>query len=307
MSSWLLRSHKIYTSNWLQLPNSFAVRTHTPHTSNSIDVVDVGLFLCVQQAACRQIQQCRTYYSLTHAKLVLVFSRAVDLLHIEWFSESPPRAHKRYRKSYGSQRKHIQSDTRSSSSGGRRSSMHDGITEIHTRHLLGNQSARAAPNDLFNHVEIFKMFEILFVWRHTARERTCVRTDWHVNFVSVNDTRRHSQTDFNEHRFVSLRKFAQQRLRENGEILMWIKFLRIVTVNSEVKWIDFFISRSVSLTLKGSVKISPWQSINEFFSTKMPKTKNCWFFCLKFGATEDLLINIEFKLFLRMLRTDLRQ
>lgn len=66
----------------------------------------VGLFLCVQQAVCRQIQQCRTYYSLTHAKSVLVFSRAVDLLHIEWFSESPPRAHKRYRKSYGSQRKH---------------------------------------------------------------------------------------------------------------------------------------------------------------------------------------------------------
>lgn len=61
--------------------------SHTLRGTSSRAVV--GLFLCVQQAACRNIYNNAATHSLTHAKLVLVFSRPVDLLHIEWFWNLP--------------------------------------------------------------------------------------------------------------------------------------------------------------------------------------------------------------------------
>lgn len=140
MSSWLLRSHKIYIPNWLQLPNSFA---HT-HCEAQVAVASSGFsYACSRQHAGIYLQQCHNTFTYTYAKLVLVFSRAVDLLHIEWFLESPPRAHINDTVNHMKSRREKHTRTHNGTpTPTDAQAMHDGITEIHTRHLLGNQSAR---------------------------------------------------------------------------------------------------------------------------------------------------------------------
>lgn len=144
--------------------------------------------------------------------------------------------------------------------------MHDGITEIHTRHLLGNQRARARYTQTICLITLkFSRCLKYFPCDVTRREneRACARIGMWIS-VSVNDTRRHSQTNFQRAPWV-WENSHRNRLRENGEILMRIQFLRIVTVNSEVKWIDFLYPEVFHWCSKNLLKFPRGDQSNHFF------------------------------------------
>lgn len=202
MSSWLLRSHKIYIPNWLQLPNSFAHTHCEAQVAASSSSSSSGF--SYEQAACTNIYNNAAPHSLTHAKLVLVFSRAVDLLHIEWFRNLPlERINDTVNHMRFDAKTHSHTDSRHT---GRRSShawRHN--WNSHSAFVGQSERARARHQTIcLITVKNFKMFEILFAWRRRAQERG---TDWHVN-CEFRIREWHSSTQSDAQIFFCLRTFA---------------------------------------------------------------------------------------------------
>lgn len=170
------------------------------------------------------LQQCRTTFTYTRKIGFGVFS-GCWLVTYWMVSESPPRAHKRYRKSYESRRENALTHNDSRHTGRRSCHAWRHNWNSHSAFVGQSERARAAPNDLFNHVEKFQdVWNTFRVTSQGARANVRVGTDWHVNCESrIREWHSSTQSDAQNFFLSESICTAAANLWGNDWILMWKK------------------------------------------------------------------------------------